>query len=340
MDESRESPVAAAGDGRRRWGAPLKVVLKVLVTVLLFAWIARSTNLAALTAAVRRLDAGVVAAALLLIGGQQLMLAWRWQRIVRWLGHEWPFMQSLRWVLVGLIFNQALPTTVGGDGMRIWALHRHGVPTQVALGSVVLERGSGLALMALMIAAAVLVAPRSLGGPGVESALLGSSLLLLVAMAAVLFADKWLTRWLPQRVAEMGARFGSAVRSLFGSPRALAELTAGGCAATGLGFWAIVVAGHGLGLAFEASVFVALVGGALLLSLLPISLGGWGLREAGMVALFAPLGAPAEPVLALSVLWGALPLVIAVPGAALFWLFHRGEPSLAALDRSDPCSNS
>ena len=321
IEPDPSAPAVATGGSRWRWA----LWLKVAVTLLLFGWIAQMTDFSALGSALRRLDLAVVGGALALVLAQQVVLAWRWHRIVNWLGGRWSLAQSLRWVFVGLFFNQALPTAVGGDAVRMWALHRHGLSKQVAIGSVAVERGSGLALLALMIGAAVALSPRSLGGPEVERALLGGVFFIVAILTTAMFADKWLTRWLPPRLAEAGDRFGVAMRSLFRTPRAVAELVAGGGIATSLGLWAAVVLGRGLGLQFEASVYVALVGGAILLTLLPISLGGWGVREAGMVALFGHLGAPPEPVVALSVLWGILPLVVALPGGAYFWLTHRRD---------------
>lgn len=331
MIESDSTPTTVAA-GAWRWA----LWLKVGVTLLLFGWIARMTNLSALAAAMRQLDVAVIVAGVALVLAQQVVLAWRWHRIVNWLGGRWSMAQSLGWVFVGLFFNQALPTAVGGDAVRILALHRAGMPPQVAVGSVAVERGSGLALLALMMAVAVALLPHNLSGPEVEHALLLSALFVLTILTTATFADKWLTRWLPARLAQAGDRFATAIRSLFRTPRAVVELVAGGCVATWLGLWAAVVIGRGLGLHFEASVFVAFVGGAILLTLLPISLGGWGVREAGMVALFGHLGAPPEPVVALSVVWGLLPLVVALPGGAYFWLVHRRAANDSANSEAGP----
>ena len=317
----------ARGDsGRWHW----VLSLKVGVTLLLLWWVFRSTDLASLALALGRLDAVVVAGALALVLLQQVVLAWRWHRILHWMGARWPFTQALRWVFVGLFFNQALPTAVGGDAVRVWALHRQGLPPHIAFGSVAVERGSGLALLALMIALAVLIAPGGLGSREIEGALLGSAVLIVLLLLAAVFADKWLTRWLPTRMAEAGARFGIAMRAVFKTPRAACEIVAGGCIATWLGLWAAVWIGRGLGLEFEASVFFAFVGGAILLTLLPLSLGGWGVREAGMVTLFGQLGAPADSTVVLSMVWGILPLVVALPGGAYFWWVHRKDASTMA----------
>jgi uncharacterized membrane protein YbhN (UPF0104 family) len=314
----------------RRWR--LALWLKVIITGGLLAGLLWTTDLDALGQALWKLDAWVVVGALALVLLQQVVLAWRWHRILGWMGASWPLKQALRWVFVGLFFSQALPTSVGGDAVRVWALHRHGLSKQLAFGSVAVERGSGLALLSAMIGAAVMLTPVGMVKGSVEAGLLASSALICVLLAAVVFADKWLTRWLPTRLSEPGARFGSLMRSTFVEPRAAAELLTSGCLAAWLGLWAAVLIGRDVGLHFDASVFFALVGGAVLLTLLPISLGGWGVREAALVTLFGQLGAPAEPVMTMSLVWGTLPLVIALPAGLYFWWTRRRERRLGRRD--------
>jgi uncharacterized protein (TIRG00374 family) len=62
----------------------------------------------------------------------------------------------------------------------------------------------------------------------------------------------------------------------------------------------------------------------LLFSMLPVSLGGWGVREGVMVLLFGLVGTPREDALAISVLFGICSTIAGLPGAVA-WLFsHRG----------------
>ena len=85
------------------------------------------------------------------------------------------------------------------------------------------------------------------------------------------------------------------------------------------GLLAAYLMGEGLGIAIGLPAYIVLVGGSVLLSVLPISLGGWGVREVSMVALFGSVGAGAEQALALSLLWGVLPLLISAPVGLLCW---------------------
>jgi uncharacterized membrane protein YbhN (UPF0104 family) len=97
--------------------------------------------------------------------------------------------------------------------------------------------------------------------------------------------------------------------------------------------------GLGLGIALAFPVYVALVGGATLLSVLPISLGGWGVREVGMVTLFGAVGVAPERALALSLIWGFLPLLICVPAGLLWWIGGAHAHKVEVLDRATAAGN-
>ena len=70
---------------------------------------------------------------------------------------------------------------------------------------------------------------------------------------------------------------------------------------------------------------VALFSAVILVTAIPISFAGWGLREGAMVALFAFAGLGAGTALALSLAFGALFLAASLPGCAL-WPAWRQTP--------------
>jgi uncharacterized membrane protein YbhN (UPF0104 family) len=60
----------------------------------------------------------------------------------------------------------------------------------------------------------------------------------------------------------------------------------------------------------------------MLMVMLPISIGGWGVRESLLIFGFGFFGVPAETALTISILWGLALLVSLLPGSFLF-LFKR-----------------
>jgi uncharacterized membrane protein YbhN (UPF0104 family) len=65
----------------------------------------------------------------------------------------------------------------------------------------------------------------------------------------------------------------------------------------------------------ETSLLAASIAPIILASSLPISVAGWGTREAAMVAMMAALSAPPEPAIVASITFGLASLLISLPGA-------------------------
>ncbi|MGH2569998.1 MAG: lysylphosphatidylglycerol synthase transmembrane domain-containing protein, partial [bacterium] len=68
----------------------------------------------------------------------------RWGTLLASTGHRRGAGELLRWILVGLFFNNFLPTSVGGDVARGLGIARGGVPRATAAASVVGDRLIGL----------------------------------------------------------------------------------------------------------------------------------------------------------------------------------------------------
>ncbi|MGB5685327.1 MAG: lysylphosphatidylglycerol synthase domain-containing protein [Candidatus Electrothrix sp.] len=76
--------------------------------------------------------------------------------------------------------------------------------------------------------------------------------------------------------------------------------------------------GQGVGLDFSLQVYLVMVPPVILLTLLPISLAGWGIREGAMIAFFLLIGAEKSRILTLSLLYGFVSLIASLPGFVIF----------------------
>lgn len=298
----------------------LLLAAKVAVSAALLAFLATKVSLPDLRAAMARLGGLDLAMAAGLVGLQCTLLGWRWHRLTVHLGSPLRPWLALQWTLVGIFFNQALPSSVGGDGVRIWLLHRHGCRPGMALGSVLVERVSGLVVHAMLVSgAAVLLGAQQLG-PATHAVLVAIGPLVLAASGCALALCGWASRLRPGRLRDSLQTLWQAFHAVLRNPSALFETLVLGALASLTTLMAAWVLGHSLGVVAGPEVYMALMGGAMLLAVLPISLGGWGVREATVVALFVQLGAPQEPVLAMSLVWGLLPIVLTAPFAAAWWV--------------------
>ena len=208
---------------------------------------------------------------------------------------------ALRWTALGVLISQALPSSVGGDAYRI-AAHGRREGYRAAARSVLHDRVNGLWVLAVLAV------------PGLALASALAPLALLVAAFVLgLPAAAWaLARW-PALAGE-----ARAARTLLTSPPILA--TSAAIHAMTILAVATLAAGTAEGLWLPLALLAPF---AMLAAALPVSFGGWGMREAVFVLAGQALAVPAADALAVSVAYGVLLLVGAAAGA-LAWILLPG----------------
>jgi len=292
---------------------------KVSISLGLMAWVARSLDGQALWRAASGIGWPLLILAVALTVLQCVLLGWRWHRIIGWLDARIPPGDAIRWVFIGVFFNQAMPSSVGGDAVRIWYLHRQRVPAGVPFASVAIERLTGLVLLGWMVSVATAWRWEVLGRHAFAVPMVVVGPALTVGLVALAVIGRRPPRWLSPTLAASLRATGQGLAGLLRSPWVFGEAVLLGMAGTFVAILAAMALGAGLGLPAGLADYTALVGGAVLLAVLPVSLGGWGVRESAMVALFGTIGVRPEPALALSLIWALLPLVVSLPAGLLWW---------------------
>jgi uncharacterized membrane protein YbhN (UPF0104 family) len=225
----------------------------------------------------------------------------------------------LKIVLVGLFFNQALPSGVGGDAVRAWRCRRLGIGVAAAIRSLVLDRVSGYVVTVALFAAGLPVLLHIL--PDVRQrygvvVLLGAALCGLIALFLIDYLPHHLMRF--RLVAEL-AVLSRVARRLFARPMWSAAVVGLAVATVSLSTLAFMLVADSLGVNLPFISWIVIVPPVTLIQLVPVSLAGWGVRELGFVVVLAGFGIPAEPALAASLLVGLCMIVIGLPGGFL-WL--------------------
>jgi uncharacterized membrane protein YbhN (UPF0104 family) len=225
----------------------------------------------------------------------------------------------LKIVLVGLFFNQVLPTGVGGDAVRAWRCHRLGIGAAAAIRSILLDRASGYFVTVALFAAGLPVLLRILPDArqryGVV-VLLGATLCGLLALFVIDYLPRRLLRF--RLVAEL-AVLSRGGRRLFARPALSGAVISLAAATVGLTIVAFMLVAQSLGVDLPFGSWMVIVPPVTLIQLVPVSLAGWGVRELGFVVVLAGFGIPAETALAASLLIGLCMIVVGLPGG-LVWL--------------------
>ena len=294
----------------------LWLTLKLVVTLALLTVVFLRVDLVAVGRALGHLGAVPIASALLLTLASVVVSAWRWHRVLHYLGEEVGVLPLFADTLVGTTYNLLLPTSVGGDVARALRSARRVATPEHAWASVVFERAVGLLSLVLVSSVGLLY--------GLTQALV--PLLVAAAALALVLAIGLAAAPAPLRLAarlsERGARrLGQALSQLadaFAGPLAkpLPRLETLG--------WSLVYQLVALSILIPVgwpwhspdllrAVYLG-VPIALVASTLPVSLGGHGLRESLFVVVLQPFGLSAERAFLLSVVWLASNLLVGVLG--------------------------
>jgi hypothetical protein len=269
-----------------------------------------------------------LAAAVLILLAQISLGSLRWQVIVQNCeGPDTPpftLASALRYNFIAAFFNQTLPSTIGGDAVRVWLLGRAQGDWRAATYSVVIDRMVGVLVLAFMVIACLPWSFALIHNVAGRIALLvvgfGCVGACLTFVALGFFQGGLLDRWWLTRqltgAAAMSRRVlvspssGSLILiySLFNH---LVTVTAAWCLA------------KSVVMPLEWGQALLLLLPVLLIASIPISIAGWGTRETAMVLAFGYAGLPESDGLTLSVLLGIATFAAGLAGG-LFWILDRG----------------
>ena len=303
------------------------IVIKIVFTVGLLASVLAAADLQGLIHYIGGASIPYCAAAVVVLVFQTLVLAGRFHAIVTALGRPITPRTAIELSFVGVLFNQALPSAIGGDAIRMWRLRADGCSWRDAVNAVLVDRGGGVLVLAVLAAVAISL-ERSGAFSRLEAGLWIVAALGVAGGVGLAVADLLALPPGAHRVLA-SSNLPASVRAVFGTRVAL-----GAIASSAASHLLAALAAYWLALALGVSVslgpFLTAVLCVLLATMIPLSYAGWGIREVGAVWLFAQLGIAAEVALAISMLFGAALFLAALPGL-VFWLAPRKLPPRASV---------
>ena len=316
---------------RKRW---FWFAVKLAVSLVLLGWLFQKfdLNLQSLKPVSYYPLVGALAAACATI----VAAAIRWQLILRLYSQRLPFRETFRIQYVAAFMSQFLPGFVGADAVRAYMAHRRGVRLALAVASVMLDRAVALLGLILIVAA---TSPRILEvvkDGHLKQLLLGVTALLCAGTAALIALSGPLHelavrfRWLSPF-----ALLASGLRDIIRNARALAAVLSASVlmhALFAVGLWASLAAfGEQIPLWNVLAVFAPII----LFQILPVSIGGWGVRELMAVTMLAAIGVGGSQALAASIILGIVQTIACLPGSVA-WFLHGGIRVGPERDRPSP----
>lgn len=249
----------------------------------------------------------------------QVFSAVRWMILMATLNPAITLTDALIGTFEAAFFNQVLPSTIGGDAFRAARVYDAGGSVKEALTGVIIDRILGLWFVCAFVALVSILDDTPTQDTAVFAALANTGRLVTFGGIAAVVAGCFirpdaLGRWLDPFL-ELVAKFSKTVRAWRSTLLLFIGLTVSYIFSL-VGFIACSWAqGLSPGPVDAAIIFA----GILLSGMLPVSIGGWGLREAAAILLFAPLGVSPSQAASVSILYGLSLVVVGLAGG-LVWV--------------------
>ncbi len=316
------APEPARHPGRRL----LIWIVKIVVSVGLLAVLLARVDLGRLWLTARTASVEWLAVALLVYLAMLVVSAWRWQVLLAAQHVDAPFGSLLSSYLVATFFNNFLPSNIGGDVIRVRDTAPLAGSKTTATMVVLVDRGIGLLGLVFVAASGTTVAARAserIGpiGPGLLWAALAAAILLAAPAVLMPHGVEFLLRPLKALHQEWFEapieRLTTALWKFRGAPGSLARAFAGAIVVQAIlvGFYAAIA--YALHLHVPLAHLAIVVPISLVVQMLPVSVNGFGVREATFGFYFTRLGLPLESALALSFIGAALVMLFSCSGAVV-----------------------
>jgi len=298
----------------------VKTAVKLVVTVGIFYFLLKYIDIGQLIAILAKSHGGYILIAFLAQMASTVLAAYRWRIIMKELGFKEKVSFYVQSYFKGTFFNQVLPGSIGGDATRMIDLVQKGYEKKEAFYGIFVDRVVGLVgLLVLNLLSNLLfygTFPQWLFNL-INLVTLGG----IAGFLLMLNLDKF-TFLAGLKGLDLFHRLGVRMQKLYHSKLLLARHIA----ISVVVHLFTVVAIYFLALSVDVwegiGIFLVAVPPVFLLTIVPISLAGWGVREGAMVGILMLVGLAKAKILAISILYGILLILTALPGA---WFWNRAK---------------
>ncbi len=280
----------------------------------------------------------ITAAAIAFYFVSQLIFVARWYMLLRVQGIDIGYWPAVRLHLLGLLYNNYLPSSVGGDSLRAWYVTKHTEKKLEAALSVLVDRAVGLFGLVLMAIVGYWFIPlesrQQLTKSYMEIKLvrqlaeyewffLWATAIITAVMVLLISTSKGrtfvyrATKKISHRGADLLGKVYAAMRIYYGKKLALfwAVLLTFACQGMFIvGLWFI---GKGMHIQADMKYYFVFFPISWVIGMLPISLGGLGVVEGPIMIMFSLVGVPKDPASALAWAQRFLWLIGSLPGVVI-----------------------
>jgi len=294
----------------------LSNLFKLFISIAIIGFILYKLNITTLWHSILGANLGLLAAALLMQLLSQTVASYRWYLIMEMLKFKHPFSFYFKSYFKGSLFNQVLPTSIGGDAYRIAEVSTNGGLVKEAFYGVFIDRIVGLVGLLLLNLSANLIESNLL--PHDVFITINTIILLALAGLLVLMAIHKFAIFDRYSITRLFFELSHRFRFIYKTPKRISQQLGLSILTHLFSMLALFGIGHSLGINEPLVTYLVLIPPAILLTILPISFAGWGVREGALIGLFLMIGIDKNLVAAMSLIYGVILIIAALPGLVFY----------------------
>jgi len=309
-------------EAKEKKKSPLMTTIRIVVSVGLLAFLFYKVGPDKIFNAVRSADPWMVVVIFALLFAEHLHGTYKWMILLRHTASNVPF-----WPMIKIRYLSAFIGTFGLGAVtielvRMYGLARYTSDLAMSFTSILMDRLLGLTGLSIMILIGVVMESRERVA-GIEFWALGALMLILAGWLAIMnptfrkLTDRMLSlKWLGM-VRDKQNKVYQSLDTYRGRPGLLAWGMVQSLLFNVLRILVVWAGALAVGIELPISAYFVVVPAVIFAMLIPISMAGWGVREAMFVSLFSLYGADGDAVLAMSLLIGVCAVLSTLPGAVI-----------------------
>ena len=257
----------------------------------------------------------------------RFLVSAKWQIILKHYGIKVPFGELVRVIFIATTLGQVLPAGVGTDIVRGYRLSRKYGRTLGTAATILIDRGVGIFSLFFLAFLGAVVA---------EIIGIKTSLVWVLGGINLAIVAAWLNihhlQTMVQKILPVEGRFPKLRKHLMSLVEIVSDKTNINRILPSIFLWSVAIQFFrccvfffiylGFGQSLNFMYFVIFIPIMFVITLIPVSIGGLGVREGVLVVLFSSVGAPAEISIGAGLVSQVLQIFVAAPVLVL-WLFEK-----------------
>ena len=303
--------------------SPSNIAAKIVITLTLFGLLLYQVDWKCVHGTLIDANLRLLLLAFTIFFLRSLFGAVRWKALLAVKHYSVGIVPLTKYYFIGTFFNFFFPTVVGGDLARGYYLHSRGVSKKATISSIIVERMLGVLSLACLSCLSLVASFHIFRTTGIIGLVIGAVALLSGTFFLLFYSNPevLISRIVPAAlfpILEPGVRLLQDIREYRNTYLVLLYGFGITMFFQGLGIYSVFLIGLSLGSSTKLIFFLTLVPVVWLISMIPVSLNGLGVREGAFVYLFALVGMSKEMAMAISLIFLLQNILQGAVGGMLF----------------------